>query len=38
MNISQVKYELVAIGDTIEDLKLVSFTLNGFPSSREPFI
>lgn len=38
MKISQLKYQLIAIGETIDDEELVSVTLNGLPISQEPFI
>lgn len=38
LKINQLKDELVAIGDKIEDLELVTVALNGFLSPWEPFI
>jgi hypothetical protein len=36
--VSQIKEQIEAIGDTIEEVKLVMTTLNGLPKSRESFI
>ena len=38
MRVSQLKDQLKAIGDTIEDQELVLVALTGFPPSWEPFI
>ena len=38
MRVSQLRDQRQAIGDTIDDAKLVTVTLNGFPSSWEPFV
>jgi len=38
MKITQVKDELVALAEKIEESDLVTIALNGFPSSWEPFI
>jgi hypothetical protein len=38
MRISQIKDQLAAIGDPVEDIELVTTTLNGFPSSWDPFV
>jgi hypothetical protein len=38
MRVSQLRDELRAIGDTIDDAELVTVTLNGFPSSWDPFV
>jgi hypothetical protein len=38
MRISQIKDQLAAIGDPVEDVELVTTTLNGFPSSWDPFV
>jgi hypothetical protein len=38
MRISQIKDQLVSIGDPVEDTELVTTTLNGFPSSWDPFV
>jgi hypothetical protein len=38
MRISQVKDQLEAIGDPLDDVELVTTTLNGFPSSWDPFV
>jgi hypothetical protein len=38
MRISQIKDQLAAIGDAVEDVELVTTTLNGFPSSWDPFV
>jgi hypothetical protein len=38
MRISQIKDQLAAIGDSIDDVELVTITLNGFPSSWDPFV
>ena len=37
-SVSQIKEQLEAIGDTIEEAELVMTTLNGLPRSRESFI
>jgi hypothetical protein len=37
MRISQIKDQLAAIGDPVEDVELVTTTLNGFTSSWDPF-
>jgi inosine/xanthosine triphosphate pyrophosphatase family protein len=38
MKISQIKDQLAAIGDLVDDAELVTTTLNGFPSSWDPFV
>ena len=38
MKISQIKDQLVAIGDPVEDDEQVTTTLNGFPPSWDPFV
>jgi hypothetical protein len=38
MRISQIKDQLAAIGDSVDDAELVTTTLNGFPSSWDPFV
>ena len=38
MMISQIKDQLAAIGDPVDDVELVTTTLNGFPSSWDPFV
>jgi len=38
MRISKIKDQLASIGDPIEDVELVTTTLNGFPSSWDPFV
>jgi hypothetical protein len=38
MRISQIKDQLAAIGDSMDDAELVTTTLNGFPSSWDPFV
>jgi hypothetical protein len=38
MKVSQLRDQLKTIGDTIDDAELVTMTLNGFPSSWEPFV
>jgi hypothetical protein len=38
MRFSQIKDQLAAIGDPIEDTELVTNQLNGFPSSWDPFV
>jgi hypothetical protein len=38
MRISQIKDQLAAIGDPVDDVELVTTTLNGFPSSWDPFV
>ena len=36
--ISQIKEQIEAIGDSVEEAKLVMITLNGLPRSWDPFI
>jgi hypothetical protein len=36
--ISQIKDQLTAIGDPVEDVELLTTTLNGFPPSWDPFV
>jgi hypothetical protein len=36
--ISQIKDQLATIGDLVEDVELVTTTLNGFPPSWDPFV
>jgi hypothetical protein len=36
--ISQIKDQLAAIGDLVEDTELVTTTLNVFPPSWDPFV
>jgi hypothetical protein len=38
MMISSIKDQLATIEDPIEDTELVTTTLNGFPSSWDPFV
>jgi hypothetical protein len=38
MRISQIKDQLASIGDPVEDVELVTTTLNGFPSSWDTFV
>jgi hypothetical protein len=38
MRISQIKDQLAAIGDSVDDAELVTTTLNGFPSSWDAFV
>jgi hypothetical protein len=38
MRITQVRDQLVAIGDKLDDVELVNVALNGFPKSWEPFV
>jgi len=38
MKVSKLKDQLKSIGDTIDDAELVAVTLNGFPTSWEPFV
>jgi hypothetical protein len=38
MRILQIKDQLAAIGDSVDDAELVTTTLNGFPSSWDPFV
>ena len=38
MRVSQLKDQLKAIGDTIDDNELVTIALNGFPSAWDPFV
>jgi hypothetical protein len=34
----QIKDQLAAIGDSVDDAKLVTTTINRFPSSWDPFV
>jgi hypothetical protein len=36
--VSQLRDQLQAIGDKVDDVELVTVTLNGFPSSWESFV
>jgi hypothetical protein len=38
MRILQIKDQLAAIGDSVDDAELVTTTLNGFPSSWDAFV
>ena len=38
MRIAQIRDQLVAIGEAIEDTELVNVALNGFPKPWEPFV
>lgn len=38
MRVFRLRDQLNAIGDTIDDVELVTMTLNGFPSSWDPFV
>jgi hypothetical protein len=38
MKITQIRDELVAIGEAVDDIELVNVALNGFPGSWEPFV
>jgi hypothetical protein len=38
MRISQIKDQLVAFEDSIDNAELMTTTLNGFPSSWDPFV
>jgi hypothetical protein len=38
MRISQIKEQVVAIGDSVDDAELLTTTLNAFPSSWDPFV
>jgi hypothetical protein len=38
MRISQIKDQLATIGDSMDDAELVTTTVNGFPSSWDPFV
>jgi hypothetical protein len=38
MKISQIKDQLATIGDSVEDVELVTTTPNGFPPSWDPFV
>jgi hypothetical protein len=38
MKVSQLRDQLQAIGDKVDDVELVTVTLNGFPSSWESFV
>jgi hypothetical protein len=38
IKVSQLRYQLKAIGDIVDDAKLVIVTLNGLPSSWESFV
>jgi hypothetical protein len=38
MRITQIRDQLVAIGEAVDDTELVNVALNGFPGSWEPFV
>jgi hypothetical protein len=38
MRITQIRDQLVAIGEAVDDTALVNVALNGFPGSWEPFV
>jgi hypothetical protein len=38
MRITHIRDRLVAIGEEVDDTKLVNVALNGFPGSWEPFV
>jgi hypothetical protein len=38
MRITQIRYQLVAIGEAVDDTDLVNVALTGFPGSWEPFV
>jgi hypothetical protein len=38
MRITQVRDQLVAIGDKMEDVEIINVALNGLPKSWEPFV
>jgi hypothetical protein len=38
MRILQIKDQIEAIGDSVDDADLMTTTLNGFPSSLDPFV
>jgi hypothetical protein len=38
MRITQIRDQLVAIGEAVDETELVNVTLNGFPGSWEPFV
>jgi hypothetical protein len=38
MKITQIRDHLVAIGEAVDDTRLVNVALNGFPRSWEPFV
>jgi hypothetical protein len=38
MRITQIRDQLVAIGEVVDDTELVNVALNGFPESWEPFV
>jgi hypothetical protein len=38
MRITQIRDQLVAIGEVVDDIELVNVALNGFPGSWEPFV
>ena len=38
MKISQIKDQLAVIGDSVDDVELMTTTLNGFPSSWDAFV
>jgi hypothetical protein len=37
MNITQIRDQIVLIGENVEDVELVNMALNGFPTLWEPF-
>jgi hypothetical protein len=38
MRITQIRDQLAAIGEAVDDTELVNVALNGFPGSWEPFV
>jgi hypothetical protein len=38
MKITQIRDQLAAIGDTVQDVELVNVALRGLPKSWEPFV
>jgi hypothetical protein len=38
MKITQIRDQLAAVGEKVEDAELVNMALNGFPASWEPFV
>jgi hypothetical protein len=38
MRITQVRDQLAAIGEKLDDVELVNVALNGFPNSWKPFV
>jgi hypothetical protein len=38
MRITQIRYQLAAVGEAVSDIESVNTSLNGFSNSWEPFV